>query len=519
MVESSTTTAESLRNQPQDRKGLVQSLVQALSFFGLWKRRGSLLFASDLAACFASFLIAYYIRFYAEPLIIDILPAFHPAPDLGPYLKAAGLTTAAWILLLARERSYRTDLHFTTGLFFQVRLIIITGLYAVIFLMAISFLFRNLLLSRVVYALGFALSCSLMILVRVGFRQIDKALRDRCIAVYRVLLLGWNSNASGLLSRLQDHNRCTEVIGRLTWSTGNHNDVTSAEIVPAVGNEKDLETVYAHTPFDQLLVLSHGYDDMNGNAEAREALISALNFCEERDISFYMVPDFLDVAVTRQELGSFSGIPVFRLRDAALHPGYAIMKRTMDMAVSALVLVLGMPLWIAIAGLIKATSPGPIFFKQIRVGLHGKPFRMYKFRSMVEDAEERLGELVDFDKIEEPVFKLSEDPRVTPVGKFLRRTSLDETPQMINVLLGSMSLVGPRPEQVELVARYTPWQRRRLKAKPGITGYQQVMSRGDLSLARRIEYDLYYLKFQSLFLDLYILFKTLIVVLRGDGMK
>jgi lipopolysaccharide/colanic/teichoic acid biosynthesis glycosyltransferase len=144
---------------------------------------------------------------------------------------------------------------------------------------------------------------------------------------------------------------------------------------------------------------------------------------------------------------------------------------------------------------------------------------MYKFRSMVEDAEERLGELVDFDKIEEPVFKLSEDPRVTPVGKFLRRTSLDETPQMINVLLGSMSLVGPRPEQVELVARYTPWQRRRLKAKPGITGYQQVMSRGDLSLARRIEYDLYYLKFQSLFLDLYILFKTLIVVLRGDGMK
>ena len=230
-----------------------------------------------------------------------------------------------------------------------------------------------------------------------------------------------------------------------------------------------------------------------------------------------MVPDFLDVAVTRTEVGSFAGVPLVLLQDSALHPAYAIAKRAMDIGISVVTLVLGLPLWLAIALLIKLTSKGPIFYSQERMGMYGKPFAMYKFRSMVPDADEQLKNIIDLDNLAEPVYKIPRDPRVTSIGRFLRRSGLDEIPQLINVLRGDMSVVGPRPEWVGLAERYEPWERRRLKAKPGITGYQQVMSRGDPSLAKRIELDLYYLKHQGFFLDVFIMLRTILVVCRGDG--
>ncbi len=152
----------------------------------------------------------------------------------------------------------------------------------------------------------------------------------------------------------------------------------------------------------------------------------------------------------------------------------------------------------------------------MRVGLHGKPFKIYKFRTMVPDADAQLKDLVDEENLKEPGFKISNDPRATPVGRLLRRASLDEIPQLLNVFKGEMSLVGPRPEMKELVERYNPEQRRRLKAKPGITGYQQTRARGR-PLSECIEYDLFYLKHQSLLLDLYILTRTVAVVIRGSG--
>jgi lipopolysaccharide/colanic/teichoic acid biosynthesis glycosyltransferase len=212
-----------------------------------------------------------------------------------------------------------------------------------------------------------------------------------------------------------------------------------------------------------------------------------------------------------------SGAPVIRLRDASLHPVYAIVKRLSDVLIAGIVLVLGLPVWAVIAVAIKATSPGPILFSQLRAGHHGRPFRMFKFRSMTRDAEARLRDLVSIDNLAEPVFKLKNDPRVTPVGRLLRRTGLDEIPQLLNVLRGEMSLVGPRPEEVGLVERYDPIHRRRLKAKPGITGYQQIINRGEAALAVRVRHDLLYLKHQSLLLDLYIMLKTVGVLVRGSG--
>ena len=192
-----------------------------------------------------------------------------------------------------------------------------------------------------------------------------------------------------------------------------------------------------------------------------------------------------------------------------------LVKRGTDVVFSLLGIVVTLPLWGLIALAVKLTGKGPILFVQERAGLHGRPFRMYKFRSMVADAEERLKHLVKIEELADPVYKLRDDPRITGVGRFLRRFGLDELPQLLNVLRGEMSLVGPRPEVVVLVERYNAEQRRRLQAKPGITGYQQIHNRGMPDMAARLAYDLFYLRNHSTLLDLWILGMTVVVISSG----
>ena len=194
-----------------------------------------------------------------------------------------------------------------------------------------------------------------------------------------------------------------------------------------------------------------------------------------------------------------------------------IIKRTMDIVGALLLLALTWPIMLAAAIAIKLDSPGPVLFKQTRVGENGRLFTIYKFRSMVHNADELLPQILDIEHLEEPAYKLKDDPRRTRVGKFLRRWSIDELPQLFNVLKGEMSLVGPRPEMAWLVERYTPEQRKRLALKPGITGPVQVNGRGDLNFRQRLEIELDYIYNYSLRKDLYILLKTIPAVLKGDG--
>ncbi len=194
-------------------------------------------------------------------------------------------------------------------------------------------------------------------------------------------------------------------------------------------------------------------------------------------------------------------------------------KRTLDITGGLLGLLLTMVLGPFIALAIKLDSPGPVLFKQVRVGQGGKTFTIYKFRSMHREAEERLEELISLKQLKEPVFKLTDDPRRTRVGGFLRRWSLDELPQFWNVFKGDMSLVGPRPEEVRVVELYNDWHRRRLSIKPGLSGPMQVNGRGDLSLDDRVRLELHYIENYSLRRDLAIILRTLPAVLRGDGAR
>ena len=198
-------------------------------------------------------------------------------------------------------------------------------------------------------------------------------------------------------------------------------------------------------------------------------------------------------------------------------PLWDFVKRTIDIVGSGVGLVLASPLLLGAAIAVRASSPGPVIFKQKRVGKNGREFYMYKFRSMYQDAEQRLEELRAQNEVDGPVFKMTHDPRITPVGKWLRRTSIDELPQLFNILRGDMSIVGPRPPLPAEVAQYSDWDWGRLAVRPGLTCYWQISGRSNLSFEEWMRLDLQYIEEQGFLTDMRIIFRTVGVVLRGEG--
>ncbi len=230
-----------------------------------------------------------------------------------------------------------------------------------------------------------------------------------------------------------------------------------------------------------------------------------------------IVPDFFKLIMVRSRVESVSGIPLIGVREPVIEGVDWVVKRTFDLTISALALLFLWPWMLLVALLIKLDSEGPIIFKQQRVGENGRLFWMYKFRTMVQGADKAQDRVTAVNGDGQPVYKVQDDPRVTPVGRLLRRTSLDELPQLFNVLKGEMSLVGPRPEQRFIVKQYESWQRQRLAVPPGITGWWQVNGRSDQPMHLNTQYDLFYIRNYSLFLDLKILWKTVGAVIKGKG--
>jgi exopolysaccharide biosynthesis polyprenyl glycosylphosphotransferase len=212
-----------------------------------------------------------------------------------------------------------------------------------------------------------------------------------------------------------------------------------------------------------------------------------------------------------------AGIPLVGIKQVRISPIIRFLKRGVDVAFSLLILILAAPLMGLVALIVKLDSPGPVLFRQERVGKGGKSFTLFKFRSMTTGAEELKDLLRDLNEADGPIFKIKEDPRVTRLGRLLRRLSLDELPQFYNVLRSDMSLIGPRPPIPEEVAQYKPWHKRRLEVAPGITGLWQVSGRSELPFDEMALLDIYYVEQWSPALDLKILLRTIPTVLFGDG--
>jgi exopolysaccharide biosynthesis polyprenyl glycosylphosphotransferase len=251
--------------------------------------------------------------------------------------------------------------------------------------------------------------------------------------------------------------------------------------------------------------------------QQRKQVVSLSLQLQQHPVMLHMAPDVIDLAFVRTPVQTLGGVPLISLRESALTEPQRALKRLFDVLAGGLLLVLLAPMIGLIALAIKLESPGPVFFFQERIGQHGQRFRMIKFRSMYEDAEPRWQEVARRNAEGQLLHKSSDDPRVTRIGRKLRRSSLDELPQLINVLLGEMSLVGPRPEMPYVAAEYEPWQWQRFRVPPGITGWWQVNGRSDWPMHLHTEDDLYYIQNYSFWLDLRILLKTVGVVFRGYG--
>jgi exopolysaccharide biosynthesis polyprenyl glycosylphosphotransferase len=285
------------------------------------------------------------------------------------------------------------------------------------------------------------------------------------------------------------------------------------------------EADLANTTIEGLLLLIHEHS-VNGVILSAKHIYfgqveKVIQACELEGVEVWLLADFFKTEISQTTLDDFQGRPMLVFRSTPEASWQALSKQVLDV-VGALALVLMLsPFMLAAAVLIKLTSPGPVFFRQQRSGLNGRPFTMMKFRSMVTNAEQRKHEIAVLNEMSGPVFKVTNDPRVTPIGRLLRKFSIDEFPQLINVLRGEMSLVGPRPLPVDEVRRFDDLaHRRRLSVKPGITCLWQVSGRNNVKDFRDwVRLDLEYIDNWSIWLDFKILFRTIPVVLLGTGAK
>jgi exopolysaccharide biosynthesis polyprenyl glycosylphosphotransferase len=246
-------------------------------------------------------------------------------------------------------------------------------------------------------------------------------------------------------------------------------------------------------------------------------IMSIVRECEQRQVRAHIVPDLFQMSLSQVDVDDLGGVPLIGVREVGFEEWARFLKRVIDVVGAFLGLALGWPLLGLIALAIRLDSPGPIVFHQPRVGIGQRLFEVYKFRSMRDGAEEELDELIESNEADGPLFKIRDDPRMTRMGRFLRRTSLDELPQLWNVLRGEMSLVGPRPALPSEVKGYAEWHKKRLEARPGMTGLWQVSGRSLLSFDEGVLLDIYYIENWSLWLDLQILLRTVPQVLFGNG--
>jgi exopolysaccharide biosynthesis polyprenyl glycosylphosphotransferase len=276
-----------------------------------------------------------------------------------------------------------------------------------------------------------------------------------------------------------------------------------------LGSLDEVRKVIIHKSIDDVVLA------LPLSAHARlDQIVSELH---DMPVRVWVIPDYFSLTLHRASIEDFAGIPMLDLRAPALTEYQRINKRTFDLVFSSLALLFALPFLGIIAVAIRLDSRGAVFYRQKRVGENGRLFEMIKFRTMVADAD-KLQQLVEKKDAKGRILhKSADDPRITRVGGFLRRTSLDELPQLFNVLSGEMSLVGPRPEMPYLVDKYALWQRKRFAVPQGITGWWQINGRSDKPMHLHTDEDLYYVQHYSIWLDLQIIFKTIWVVLRGKG--
>jgi exopolysaccharide biosynthesis polyprenyl glycosylphosphotransferase len=378
----------------------------------------------------------------------------------------------------------------------------------ILIIMAITFWFQPLVYSRLMFIWAGGIIVSLLSLSRLIKRWVWERQMRRGIGVDRVLIVGAGEVGRRLMRNIVAQPELGyQVIGFVDDDPDkNSTDIGRFE---ALGGIDNLPHVIQAKAIDEVIVTLPWMH--------RRKIMGIMRQCERERVRARIVPDLFQLALSRVDIEDLGGIPIIGVKEVAITGWNLAFKRAIDLVVSLVGSIFLSPLLLLISAAIKLDSPGPVLFKQVRVGKGGRRFVFYKFRSMRHGAEEERPQLADQDEVVGPTFKIRHDPRCTRLGRFLRRTSLDELPQLYNVLRGEMSLVGPRPAIPSEVERYQEWHRKRLEVSPGMTGLWQVSGRSQLTFDEMCLLDIYYLENWSPLLDLKIALKTAPAALAGTG--
>lgn len=451
----------------------------------------------DALATFLANGLWYRARFewgwFAEPVYV---------PDQAMLLPMLGMLSLFWLVVFTFFGLYRE--RYAASRFDElvtVVKVVSVGILALFFLMFIELLDAFSARSNVIFYWAAVIVC--VSIGRIVVRSVQKMLILRGKGLHRALIVGWTDVLDALHQEVARYPEAgLDIVGgvRLRREEDASND-------PANGHHRveDLPRLIDELHVQDVLIALGPNDG--------EQLMEVLRLCDGKQVTLKLVPDFYTIIGGMARTEHMYGLPLIEVLPEPMQAWEQSLKRLIDLVVSFLVVVIGLPLWFLVALVIRLTSPGPAIYRQRRIGQKGREFTMFKFRTMRENAEAETG----------PVWATADDPRYTAVGRWLRKTRLDEVPQFFNVLRGDMSLVGPRPERpffVEKLTREIPLYSRRHRVKPGITGWAQVKWKYDSSLEdvqQKVKYDLFYIENMSLRRDLQILFRTVYTALRGSG--
>jgi exopolysaccharide biosynthesis polyprenyl glycosylphosphotransferase len=448
-----------------------------------------------------SFVLAYMLR---RTLKLESLPL----GELGMIRQYYWVVLAAlpiWLVLMRHFRLY--DSLRTRSYLYVLWSVLRASVLGLLLLgFAVLFLDRE-HFSRSLLLLFGACAFAVLSAGKLAIRLFLISVRRRGFNFRNVLVVGTDQSARRCVEMLHEHNGWG--LRPVGYLEGFCSDTLTDLNVKPLGHISDISGVLEGHVVDEVFFAVP--------TEHIRDIEPAVRKCEELGVKVHVAAELFESTESQTHLEEFCGMPVITLTRVPHHAGQLLVKRVIDLVVSAVVLIALSPLLLIFAVAIKLTSRGPVFFRQVRSGRNRRQFNLLKFRTMRRDADSRLKELKPYNEMDGPVFKMKDDPRVTRVGRFLRKLSLDELPQLINVLKGDMSLVGPRPPIPDEVSKYERWQMRRLSMKPGLTCLWQVSGRNRIDFENWMKLDLKYIDNWSLWLDMWILLRTIPAVLFARG--
>jgi len=465
----------------------------------------------DAVLISAAFFVAYFMRvsfhlFYKWDLFPEKIAVAEHSVSLSEYLVVLFLVVPLWCFVLHVNGMYTS---MRTRRFHEILWIVLkASLFAVLGFGAIVFLFKLEFVSRLFFVIFVIFSLVFLVLEKILLLVAIRHVRRKGASFRQILIVGTGKRASNLIRIIKEHPEWGfRILGAIDDEP--ERGIKKVDSVDVVGPINDLPGILHDNAVDEVIFVV----PRSRLNYIEEAVLT----CETEGVKASVAGDLFDMRIAQSRSSELNGIPLITFETTVAREWELFAKRIVDLVLSGLGVLVFSPILLGTAFLVKFTSKGPVLFKQKRLGLNGRKFNLYKFRTMFLDSEKDLAKMDVFNDSNGVDFKKRKFQYITPVGRFLRKFSIDELPQLFNVFVGHMSLVGPRPVVSEEVSQYKPWQRRRMSMRPGITCLWQVNGRNKIGFEEWMKLDLEYIDNWSPWIDFKILIKTIPVVLLGIG--